>query len=408
MNKILKIFAACAVLASSLVSCKGPEYEIVSEINLKRCLMPTNVTAQVKYVTCTFDWKVYADAEFFELEIYSQVPQEGEEPDPGKLLFSQNLVAAQLPFEYLGPDETKCWYRLRSVNTTKEKSTWATGTFVTDVDPSTQCTKPSDVSVTAVCEKVKFDWTTYPNTTVYEVEIYKKAFPSEGEPAAADLEKTLKIGVLEIPHTEKLSDIDHGKHWYRVRATNPGSGLKNSKWVTGSFETSAFNWPVDETAINTTTKQSFTGVVKTFTAGWYNGFYLGSNGTLYGDHVSMATLQSSQLTSEYGPLMPTLNYLAFKICKPGELSAPLYSTNSSTAVIAILATKQGEGKKAKYIKEVTDITNDTSKAKANPTKVIITEDDLYGITEAAMVYIFSGNKKGLQYYAITWTPDTKY
>lgn len=403
MNKIIKIFAACALLASSLVSCKGPEYEIVSDINLKRCLMPTSVTAKVKYVTCTFDWKVYADAEAFELEIYSQAPEEGQEPLAEKLLLKRIVLAQELPFEYLGPDETKCWYRLRAINTKKDCSTWATGSFTTDVDPSTQCTKPSEVAVTAICEKVIFNWTTYPNTTVYEVEIYSKAIPEEGEPQAADLEKTLSIGVLDVPDTVKLDMIPHAKHWFRVRATNPGSGLKNSKWVKGSFETAEFKWPEDATALNVTTKQSFTGVEKKFTSGWYNGFHLASEGTLWGDHVAMGTNKATDFISDYGPNIPKKNYLSFKICKPGTLSIPLLTTASSNAVVAVLSTKQGLGKKAVYVYETSSVSADASIAKANPHIIPITEDMLYGITEAAEVYIFSGNLKALQYFAATWT-----
>ena len=102
--------------------------------------------------------------------------------------------------------------------------------------------------------------------------------------------------------------------------------------------------------------------------------------------------------------MPLKRYISFKINRPGTLSFIPYTSGKPTIVLAIVAKKAGETY-AKYLYEIKSATSFPEKNdEKNRQTLEVKEDDLYGIEEAATIYLFS-NAGGFHCYPLTWTPS---
>ena len=411
-----KILLFLFVAAFGLTGCQK-DYKIYTAPELSRCLTPVDVKATVQYMKVTFDWRLFADATSYAVEIYSALPEEGMEPDPETLIDAFDVDKDKLPYTYVGPEDQKCYYRVKAKNPTRADSRWtAFASFKTDTDPTVSCSKPANLTATAICDMVVFDWEVFPNTKIYEVEIYDKFIPSTGEPDEATLVQKLELEPTQLPDTLMMNPDK--KFFYRVRATNPDSDLKPSKWVGGSFETKTFVWPTDEKALNETITQKYTGTddegnPSPFTGSntkntqeiTINGFTYGVQCTCWGNRMSLPAGNSSTVTSEFGAFVPLKNYMSFKTCKPGSIETYLTSTSGGEACVVILTDKEGEGKKAKVIFQSSDIHTDYYAKGKTQDKIVIKEGDLYGIKEAATVYVFASNHKNVQVLQMTWTPS---
>ena len=403
-----------------MVSACHKSYEIFTIPQYDQCIAPTDVKATVKYMNVTFDWRQYGDAEYYHLEIYSAVPAAGEEPDPAFMLAEYDLTPAMLPFTYHGPEDVNCYYRVKATRESRKDSRWVTGTFKTDVDPTTTCSTPTNAKALAICDMVVFSWDVYPNTTVYELEVYNTSIPSEGDPDPADLVLKKDLDPFSVPDTV-MFDPD-ARYYYRVRAAAPATELKASKWIRGSFVTTSFTWPTDEKALNTTTTQvytgtdddgnpsPFTGTGKTTVEGTVitiNGFTYGHKCMYYGNRITLPTGNVSDLNSEFGANIPTKDYMSFKICKPGKLETYFSAANKNgeEACVVLLTNREVEGKVARVKYKNNEIHPSLWASGAVLDKIEIKKGDLYGITEAATVYVFSSNRKGMHVYQMKWTPS---
>ena len=415
MKKIL-LFLLAIVLC---VTACHKNYEINTIPQFNKCLAPTDVKAKVLYMNVTFDWRVYGDAEYYDLEIYSAVPAEGEEPDPDALVDRLKITPEMLPYTYRGPEDKKLYYRVKAVREGREDSRWVSGTCVTDVDPTTTCSLPTNVKVVAICDMVIFTWDVYPNTKAYEVEVYDDAIPAEGDPAPETLVKTISVEPTHVPDTVMFEP--NQKLYYRLRGTAPETDLKPSKWVKGSFSTTEFIRPVDEHALNSTVTQNYkledidgnpspftgTGATQPVDAvvTLSDGFTYAYKCMYYGNRVTLPTGLVTDLNSDYGASIPTKDYVSFKVCKPGTMENYFAAAAATAeACVVLLTNKEGEGKKARILYKGTDLPVTATVGTLTKTKINIKESDLYGIKEAATVYAFSSNRKGLHVFQITWTP----
>lgn len=119
------IFAILAVLS---LSCQE-EFDEITEVNLTRCLTPTDLAARVDVATgvdVTFSWKVGKDADSYELLVYSDEEMTDE-------IFGMAVLAADVPYStnFL-PDQT-LYFKVRALSEKKQASGWAVfeGSFKT-------------------------------------------------------------------------------------------------------------------------------------------------------------------------------------------------------------------------------------------------------------------------------------
>jgi len=413
MKKSIILFAIIALAWSCTKFDSG--VTIYTNPNLPRCLSPVSVQTNVKYDNVTVELKVFSDAKLYEMEMYSEDVKGVEDPDPEKLVTVQSFLPIMVPYEFKAPEEMKLYYRMRATNTEKDPSLWVYGSFETGTDPSTICTKPVDATAKAVFDKVTFSWTTFADTEIYELEVYKSPIPESGEPAGSDLVKSYKLAPSDIPYTEKF---EQNKNFYfRVRATAPSSTRRNSKWATGSFATKAFVWPNEEAALDYGLTAPWTATINsTKFPGYSSGTKVpaehivvdkvtyGYDGTYYGDRYQIAQCYDWDKTS-YAVSIPKKRFEMFKINKPGTLSFVPYASKTPSIVIALIVTKAGE-KSASYAYKKENVTcyNKSGDKETYRQSFEITEDMLYGIEEAATIYIFSDANGGFNCYPITWAP----
>ena len=108
------IFAILAVLS---ISCQE-EFDEITEVNLTRCLTPTDLAARVDVATgvdVTFSWKVGKDADSYELLVYSDEEMTDE-------IFGMAVPAAEVPYStnFL-PDQT-LYFKVRALSEKKQAS----------------------------------------------------------------------------------------------------------------------------------------------------------------------------------------------------------------------------------------------------------------------------------------------
>lgn len=420
-TRIFQMILLSVSAALLTVSCdiKFPENEatvIYDEYGFANCLKPIKAYTTVKYNDVTFNVNIFPDAVNYLMEVYSEAIEEGIEPSSNALVDRLTIPAGEIPYTFKAPEEMNLYYRVCATNPQKANSKWTYGSFKTETDPTTVCSKPTNVEITTIFEKVIFNWDVYPDTEFYEVEIYNNSIPEEGEPSSANLVESFKLTPLEIPVTKTIAAGQ--TCYYRIRATAPSTTLRNSKWVKGSFTTEAFNWPTDETAITESYKDDGTDSRYKSISKETTSLGTGHNeaevviGKIHfardcyfvGDRVT--TSGKGDYSSEWGASVPiNRRYVFFKICKPGSFTCTFRNNKDFRATVALITNKKGEGKKAVWIYDVTDIPSGLDRT--NGTRTIeITEEMLYGITEAAEIRIFDGSMtQAVQLYPpYIWTP----
>lgn len=417
--------AILALLMLGALSCsKDPDVVIYDRIEFDQCLSPVEVRFKAVNVEVTVTCgKTFADAEAYEIEVYSESLPADDEQNDTYLIKRERFT--EFPFTFTGPDETPCYMRMRAINETagKKPSRWVSGYAMTGVDPDHTCVRPSDANAIVTYTSVKFSWTQAANVKQYEIEIYKEPLPTSGEPFKENLycPKIVK-SVTEIPFT---MEFPIRKYYYRVRGINDEDGLKPSSWVRGSFATSAYQWPVNKEAFDYgyTPSRPRTSVISTeafAAAGWAPGDKVPANteytidGITYGpdvqfesagDRITLSACNSWDKTN-YARNFPLNRYLRFNVNKPGSVSfiTRLSGSTSPKLFVAVKTTKIGVTTFT-YISEGNIAVTSTSKEKneANRVTIDIPRDALMGIDDAATVYIFGGIAK-FSLYPITWTP----
>lgn len=397
---------ACSKFDSGVKVYDEPEFPV--------CLSPVSIETFVKYDEVTLRCRVFRDAREYEMEIFSYDVTDVEEPDADKLVMSLKIPSDAIPYKFKAPEESKLYFRIRALNEAKRPSKWVYGSFETGTDPSTICSKPTDAKAAAVFEKVTFSWTTYPDTEIYELEVYDESIPDSGDPEASSLVQKFELKAAQIPFTYTF---DPGKNYYfRVRATAPSTALRNSNWVKGMFMTAKMSWPKDEGALDFSLSSAWTASINSEKFSGYNSGQVVPEGGIevdkvtygngiiyYGDRVQIPCCYNWDETT-YSVKMPLKRYISFKINRPGTLSFIPYTSGKPTIVLAIVAKKAGETY-AKYLYEIKSSTSFPQKNdEKNRQTLEVKEDDLYGIEEAATIYLFS-NAGGFHCYPLTWTPS---
>ena len=116
MRKIYSLILSVLALAS-LASCQRDP--IVEELDLTRCLVPTNVTANIRngeYIN--FSWDKSKTAEAFEVELYTNEELAGE---PAIKL---TIPKEDIPYLAHVEADMTYWFRVRAVSSKKEPSKW--------------------------------------------------------------------------------------------------------------------------------------------------------------------------------------------------------------------------------------------------------------------------------------------
>lgn len=427
MKRFVKYIAWALLSCVCLLSCsKDPDVPIYDTIDFPQCLRPVNFKCEVLYVTVTVNLKAFPDAEAYELEAYStdfRTLPEGEEPSQEDLVYQARITGDDLPYSFVGPDETTCYIRVRAVNETQKRkaSEWVTGMVKTDVDPSTRCATPENVKVKANYNWVNCNLSTADNVKEYVLEIYSKAIPASGEPDAENLVQTVTKTPAEFPFTVK--GVPAGTYYYRIQGRNEEAGLKPSKWVKGNFTTANYTWLDVEgsfdynLAVDAKRETVFDQAKileklpsKTVAAGTtfeWDGITYGPSCSYSGDKFAFNRCKQWD-SKTYAKSFPLECYESFKITRPGTVSFIPRASSKDEAkmpevVIAILTNKSGEVSfDYVYQKKVVASENINTKNEANRLTIPISDEYLYGITEPATVYLFV-NLNQIIVYPIKWT-----
>ena len=411
------------VFATCLISCsKDPDVPIYDEVDLPKCLRPVSFKCQVDFLEIKISCKAFPDAEAYELEAYTidflALP-EGEDPSEEYLVHKARITGDQMPYTFEGPEEVNCHIRMRAVNDTDGRlpSEWVTGKVKTGVDPSVRCSTPSDFKV-----EENFNWITCTvshksNVKSYEIEVYSEPVPSSGEPNADAL--LTKGTVLPTDFPLEYKGIDEGTYYYRIRACNEEDNLEPSKWHRGSFKTTNYWWreiegtfdyglsnnrsretKFNQTEITNLLPSKATG---TGTFNW-DGVTYGPNTNFGDDKWSFNRCKVWDKTS-YAVPFPLEAYEMIKITQPGTLSFIPRIQDGATKpeiILGIRATK-GTVTTFEYIyKEIFEPVSTGKKDEANRITIEVTEDYVYGITEAAELYLYA-DLATLIVYPLKWT-----
>ena len=117
MRKLYSLALSVLALLTA-ASCQQKE-ALIEELDLARCLTPTNVTAIVRngeYIN--FNWDKSKTAEAFEVELYTNEALEGA---PAITL---NIPKADLPYLAHVEADMTYWLRVRAVSSVKDPSNW--------------------------------------------------------------------------------------------------------------------------------------------------------------------------------------------------------------------------------------------------------------------------------------------
>lgn len=121
LNNILNVLAAAA-LTVSLSGCLEDSFKEVDELNLTRCLQPTELNAKVSSltgVTTTFSWNVSKDAEQYNLVVYS-------DKELTKEVLNETIEASQVPYVVALEADASYYFSVQALSSRKEASKWAT------------------------------------------------------------------------------------------------------------------------------------------------------------------------------------------------------------------------------------------------------------------------------------------
>ena len=106
------------------------------------------------------------------------------------------------------------------------------------------------------------------------------------------------------------------------------------------------------------------------------------------DKVVLFYCPDNGLDSQYGAPIPTQRFISIKVNKPGMLDfIPRQNNGVAPTVHVTLLTNKGGTRSAKQLFEKS-VTN-TTKTESDRVYIPVLEDDLDGITEAAVIYIYS-------------------
>ena len=113
---ILKVSLAALASLAVLAGCAKKEFQEVTELSLKRCLEPQNLSARVDVATgdnVTFGWDVNKDADGYLLTVYTDEEmtefEDSWDLEPNEVPFTTRLTADQ-----------KYWFNLRAYRVDKE------------------------------------------------------------------------------------------------------------------------------------------------------------------------------------------------------------------------------------------------------------------------------------------------
>lgn len=409
------LFSSLALLA---VSCsKDPDVQIMEELDLPKCLTPVQVKHTVETVYAEINLTTFPDAQKYEIDVTAVPLETNEEPYEGQWTYQATFTPEELPFKFMGPDESECTYQIRALNESKEPSDWVSGTFKTDVDPTTKCATPGNVKADALYNRVRFSWDASSNVAEYILELYSKSIPQVGDPDPESLIEKIICKPTELPYKKEFSHA--AKYFFRVRGVNPDADLKPSKWVRSSFETSVFEWPASESAFdyNLTSSREANlydeatmkgyGIEKgkgTTAVATVDQVTYGVGMTYYGDRFYMGRCKSFDKDS-YAVEFPLEKYVSISINKPGSLSfiPRLAKTSPMPEIVLGLLTKKKGVVDFRYVYQETLTSGSTSKNEENRLTIAITEDDLFGIDEPATLYLFC-NVVDINVYPIKWIP----
>lgn len=427
MKRFVKYILSALALGMCLLSCsKDPDVPIHSELDFLKCLRPISFKCSVQYVEVTVNFKAFPDAEVYEMEAYTTdflALPEGEEPSEEELVHKALLTEEMLPYSFNAPEEINCYIRVRGVNETegREPSEWVTGHVKTDVDPLTRCATPTDVKITANYNWVTCSLTPMSNVKEYSIELYSKSIPATGDPDPADLIDHIVKPSGDFPFTMK--DVPAGTYYYRIQGLNEEDGLKPSKWVKGSFTTADYTWlnvdgtfdydlasggkretKFDQTAITAELPSKSVAAGTTYT---WDGVTYGPGCSYSNDKWSFNRCKNWDDKSYANPL-PLEAYEMIQVTQPGTLSFIPRASSKDEAkmpevVLAALTTK-GDKVSLDYIYKEVLQTSETINVKneANRLYIEVTEEDLYGITEPATLYLFM-NLNQVIVYPLSYT-----
>ena len=423
------------VLGLLALACSpDPDVTIYHDLGFPKCLTPIDFKSSCQFTTITLRFTTFADAEGYELEVYSVEILPDEEPYPEDLIYKDTIKAENVPYSFVGPDETYCYMRLRAINDSehKEPSDWVYSNEETQVDPSTTCPTPTNAKGKALNRKVSFTWSGSPYVKNYVLEIYNENVVARKDPDQQYLVATYSIpSTTVLPFVIMYPDNDEAsyQYWFRLRGTNEDDNLKPSQWVTGTYTTSHYYWPDDDNAFdhglwNGATRNANFSLLGTAP---YDS-YLDSNdkvvdggvtvdGVTFGakilyswsDYVYMN--KCTQNNNLYVNTFPEDSYIRIDICRPGTFSfLPRIKSGLSVMpeiTVALLTTKSNT-KSFTYLynKRLENTSTITKKNEANRISVTVTEDDLYGATGASSLYLFSNlttSQKDLYIYPVRWT-----
>lgn len=124
MNKILKLFALCAIISAALLSTSCVEQmrmDEITEMNLRRCLEPLNLTAKITDGDkVTFSWDATKGADIYTIEIAT---------DSGfkSIVKTNELTEADIPYTIKLEADASYFFRVQAKATkvSKDPSKWA-------------------------------------------------------------------------------------------------------------------------------------------------------------------------------------------------------------------------------------------------------------------------------------------
>ena len=115
-NNILKSLAVLALSAMAF-GCTLQEFEEITELSLKRCLEPQNLSFKIDPATgdnATFSWDVNKDADAYNLVIYTDEAMTAVAKDLDNRPFDLEVLPAEVPYKIRLIADTEYWFKVRA------------------------------------------------------------------------------------------------------------------------------------------------------------------------------------------------------------------------------------------------------------------------------------------------------
>lgn len=439
MKNILKYMGLFSLCFLAMAGCNrfDPEEMMVKTLDLPQCMKPVNIKTTVEYNKVTLDLKVFPDVEKYLFEVYSTAVYEDTEPVEEDLVMSLELKPGQIPYKFEAEEDVTLFYRIAATNETagKTQSLWTTGRFKTSVDPAHICITPV-AEVATEYDKVTFTWEKT-ETDNYLLEIYNNPLPANGNPESSDLYASVELTNEEIPYTEVFPANDY---YFRVKARDIAGERKDSNWGRGSFVTTEFAWPSDESAFDygmePGASKNASMAEDLFAAlGIASGDSFGANivvdkitwlamegtntGQYKGDRITYnrrkkyeKLADNTQVASDMGFRMKILRPGTLRIFPRIAISSKVWEGSEQKFIAYLSVSKNGAITASKILDVTPTIVSKNTSDKDNDDYCIIfevTKEMLYGMDGAATIYFWheaaNASNTGLQldYYAPRWT-----